>query len=173
MKHNHISKPGYTTLQTVGLTILRVMIGWHFLYEGLIKFSTPGWSAKSYLLASVGPFSPLFKSLAASETMLQITDVMNMWGLVLIGLGLFLGFCSRISAFSGLLLLTFYYLSYPPFADFAMTGFVDGNYWIVNRNLIEMGALFVLMIFPSGHLTGLDRLLCFRKRNHGKEPVQN
>jgi len=167
MKQDSISKPSYTMIQTVGLTILRVMIGWHFLYEGLIKLSTPAWSAKSYLLASVGPFSPLFKSLAASETMLQISDLLNMWGLILIGLGLFLGLCTRISAFSGLLLLAFYYLSYPPFADFALTGFVEGNYWVVNRNLIEMGALFVLLIFPSGHLTGLDRLLYSRKNVYG------
>lgn len=163
---NRISKPSYTNIQTIGLTILRVMIGWHFLYEGLIKLSTPGWSAKSYLLASVGPFSPLFKSLAASETLLQITDMTNMWGLIVIGLGLFLGLCTRISAFSGLILLAFYYLSYPPFADFAVIGYVDGNYWIVNRNLIEMSALFVLIIFPSGHLTGFDRFFCRSRKDH-------
>jgi len=157
MKQNNISKQIYTTLQIVGLTILRVLIGWHFLYEGLIKLSTPGWSAKSYLEASVGPFSSIFKAMAASETMLQITDILNVWGLILIGLGLFVGFCTRISAFSGLLLLAFYYLSYPPFADYAVSGYVDGNYWIVNRNLIEMAALFVLMIFPSGQFTGFDR----------------
>lgn len=164
MKQNNISKQSYTTLQIVGLTILRVLIGWHFLYEGLIKLSTPGWSAKSYLEASVGPLSSMFKALAASETMLQITDILNVWGLILIGLGLFVGFCTRISAFSGILLLAFYYLSYPPFADFAVTGYVDGNYWIVNRNLIEMAALFVLIIFPSGRFTGLDRLICRHKK---------
>jgi len=165
MKQNSISKQGYTTLQTVGLTILRVMIGWHFLYEGLIKLSTPGWSGKSYLEASVGPFSSMFKALAASDSLLQVADILNVWGLILIGLGLFLGICTRISAFSGLFLLAFYYLSYPPFADFAVTGYVDGNYWIVNRNLIEMGALFVLMIFPSGHMTGLDRFFCRSRKD--------
>lgn len=159
MKQNKISNPSYTTLQTVGLTILRVMIGWHFLYEGLIKLSTPGWTAKSYLLASVGPFSPLFKSMAASETILQITDILNVWGLILIGLCLFLGLFTKISALLGLLLLALYYLSYPPFADFDVTGYVDGNYWIVNRNLIEMGALFILVLFPSSHITGMDRIV--------------
>lgn len=165
MKQNKISNSEYTTLQTVGLTILRVMIGWHFLYEGLVKLCTPGWSAKSYLEASVGPFSSMFKALAASETLLQITDVLNMWGLVLIGIGLFLGLCTRISAFSGMLLLALYYFSYPPFAEFESIGYVDGNYWIVNRNLIEMAALFVIMIFPTGHLTGLDRFLCRSKND--------
>lgn len=164
MKQNIISKQNYSTTQIVGLTILRVLIGWHFLYEGLIKLYTPGWSAKSYLEASVGPLSSMFKALAASETMLQITDILNVWGLILIGLGLFVGFCTRISAFSGILLLAFYYLSYPPFADFAVTGYVDGNYWIVNRNLIEMAALFVLMIFPSGQFTGFDRFFYRRKK---------
>lgn len=159
MKHNTKVKSGYTNGQVVALTILRVLIGWHFLYEGLVKIYTPGWTAKSYLLASVGPFSSIFKALAESTSMLQIADFLNVWGLILIGLSLFVGLFSRLSNWFGIALLTFYYLSYPPFADLATSGYVEGNYWIVNRNLIEMAALFVLVMFPSSHITGLDRFI--------------
>ena len=53
-------KNSYLGLQLFGLTLLRVLIGWHFLYEGLVKFYTPGWTAKHYLSASVGPFPMVF-----------------------------------------------------------------------------------------------------------------
>ena len=56
----------YSTGQLWALTLLRVLIGWHFLYEGLIKFYTPGWTAKAYLQNTTGPFAPLFKSMTES-----------------------------------------------------------------------------------------------------------
>ncbi|MGI6074525.1 MAG: DoxX family protein [Fermentimonas sp.] len=170
MKHNNINNSNITTIQITGLTILRVMIGWHFLYEGLIKLFTPGWSAKSYLLASTGPLSSFFKSLAESEILMQITDLLNVWGLILIGICLFLGLFTKFSSYIAMVLLALYYISYPPFADFSISGYVDGNYWIVNRNLIEMGALFVLAIFPSGKITGLDRFLI--KKNIKRDSLQ-
>lgn len=164
MKQNKVLNQEYTALQTVGLTILRVLIGWHFLYEGLVKILTPGWTAKSYLLASTGPLSPVFKALAESASILQVTDFLNMWGLVLIGLSLFVGLLSKLSSWFGIVLLAFYYLSYPPFASLEISGYVEGNYWIVNRNLIEMAALFVLVAFPSSHITGLDRFIFCKQR---------
>lgn len=107
----------YSTGQLWALTLLRVLIGWHFLYEGLIKFYTPGWTAKAYLQNTTGPFAPLFKSMTESETVLRCVDLMNEWGLILLGLGLFLGICSRYCKIFGIVLLLFYYLAYPPFAS--------------------------------------------------------
>jgi len=37
-------------LQMATVVALRVLIGWHFLYEGLSKLTTPGWSAKRWLV---------------------------------------------------------------------------------------------------------------------------
>jgi len=34
------------------LTVLRILIGWHFLYEGIAKLLSPAWTAKYYLLGS-------------------------------------------------------------------------------------------------------------------------
>lgn len=152
----------YSNCQIFGLTVLRVLIGWHFLYEGLIKIYTPGWTSKSYLLSSVGPFSSVFKEIALSPAILPIVDILNEWGLVLIGLSLFIGFLSKPSKILGMILLLFYYLSYPPIAGLTNNGYVEGSYWIVNKNLIEMAALFVLLMFPSSHITGIDRFI-FKK----------
>lgn len=154
-----ISPINYSGWQVFALTSLRVLIGWHFLYEGLVKLYTPGWSAKAYLLGSVGPLSSLFRYMAGSETILQTVNILNEWGLVIIGFGLFVGLFSKICKISAMILLFLYYMAYPPFAGLNIDAYVEGSYWIVNKNLIEIGALFVLYGFPSSRITGLDRLL--------------
>lgn len=170
MKNNTIQS-GYSNWQICALTILRVLIGWHFLYEGLVKVYTPGWTAKNYLLNSVGPFSSFFKSIAQSSQTLNIADTLNEWGLILIGVSLFIGLFSKLSSFFGIALLAFYYLSYPPLAELGIENYVEGNYWIVNRNLIEMAALLVLIVFPSSNITGIDRFIFKQKKKRsGAEP---
>ena len=162
MKKDSISQY-YSDLQIFSLTLLRVLIGWHFLYEGLTKlFSNPAWTAKSYLLGSVGPFAGLFHAMGANPTMMNIIDPVNMWGLILIGISLFTGFFARPFKLLGIVLLLLYYFAYPPFSTVVINSPVEGNYWIVNKNLIEIAALFVLYMFPTSQITGIDRY--FRKK---------
>jgi thiosulfate dehydrogenase [quinone] large subunit len=157
MKKDSISQY-YSSLQLFSLTLLRVLIGWHFLYEGFTKlFSSPAWTAKSYLLGSVGPFAPAFKAMASNPGVLHVIDKLNIWGLILIGLSLFVGLFSRPFKICGIVLLLLYYIAYPPFATLVINTPVEGNYWIVNKNLIEIAALFVLFLFPTSHITGIDR----------------
>lgn len=163
MKKDIETKVDYSDGQIFALTFLRILIGWHLLYEGLIKLYTPGWTAKGYLLGSVGPFSPLFKGMAKYGATLNVIDFLNEWGLVLIGLSLFIGLLSKPCKILGILLLSLYYLAYPPFASLGINTHVEGSYWIVNKNLIEMAALFVLYHFPSSQITGIDKFI-FRKR---------
>lgn len=163
MKQNTETKLVYSTWQITGLTLLRVLIGWHFLYEGLIKVYTPEWTAKEYLLGAVGPFASLFKGMANSATILSFIDFANEWGLVLIGLSLFVGVLTRPFIIFAMGFLVTYYLSYPPFSGINLTEYVEGNYWIVNKNLIEMAALFVLFVFPTSHITGLDHFIFSKK----------
>jgi thiosulfate dehydrogenase (quinone) large subunit len=165
MKKDSISQ-SYSGLQTFSLTLLRVLIGWHFLYEGLTKLlSSPAWTAKTYLLGSVGPFAPTYKAMASHPGLLHIIDNLNIWGLILIVLSLFIGLFSKPFKICGIVLLLLYYCAYPPFSTLVVNTPVEGNYWIVNKNLIEMAALFVLFLFPTSQITGLDRFLKFRKAN--------
>lgn len=157
--NNKTALTNYSNRQIFGLTLLRVLIGWHFLYEGLIKIYTPGWSAVPYLAGALGPFAPLFKNMAQNENVLPVVDILNAWGLVLIGLCLFTGFLTKPAKLLGIVLLLLYYLAYPPFVGLGVNTYAEGNYWVVNKNLIEMAALFVLFLFPSSHITGIDRLL--------------
>ena len=157
MKKDPISL-SYSNLQIFSLTFLRVLVGWHFLYEGLTKlFSNPAWTAKTYLLGAVGPFAHVFKAMASNAVLLNVIDYLNIWGLILIGLSLFIGLFSRPFKICGIALLLLYYVAYPPFSALAVNTPVEGNYWIVNKNLIEMAALFVLYMFPTSQITGIDR----------------
>jgi thiosulfate dehydrogenase [quinone] large subunit len=72
---------------------------------------------------------------------------------------LFVGLLSRPGKILGIILLSLYYLAYPPFSGLGENIHVEGSYWIVNKNLIEMAALFVLYLFPTSKITGLDRYI--------------
>ena len=115
---NDFTTASWSGLQIFSLTLLRVLIGWHFLYEGLTKlFSTPVWTAKTYLLGSVGPFASVFQAIASHHGLLQVIDQLNIWGLILIGLSLFIGLFSRPFKLFGIVLLLLYYFAYTPFSS--------------------------------------------------------
>ena len=145
--------------QPYGLVVLRVLIGWHILYEGVSKLINPYWSSAAYLLDSKWIFSGLAKTIVSNPTLLTISDYVNMWGLTLVGLCLLLGVFSRQAALSGMVFISLYYFFAPPFLGLEYSRPGEGSYIIVNKNLIEACALFVLYHFPTSHLIGLDRIL--------------
>lgn len=149
----------YTNHQLFWLVALRVTIGWHFLYEGLAKLTNPNWSSVGFLLDSEGHLSGFFLSLASNPDLLYWADLLNIWGLIAIGVGLILGLFSRIAIASGILLLTMYYFSHPPFVGLSYAMPTEGSYLIVNKVLIEMMAMIVLLLFPSSRRIGIDRLI--------------
>lgn len=130
------------------ITLFRVAIGWHFLYEGISKLLVPNWSAAGYLANATGPFAGFYQWMAASEGLMKIIDPLNMAALVLIGLGLFLGLFIRLSSISGVILLMLYYFAYPPFGG-DLFGSAEGNLYIVNKNLIETLALLVIFLIKE------------------------
>lgn len=149
----------YTTNQLIFLVALRIAIGWHFLYEGAVKLFSPSWSSKAFLLDSKGFLAGLFSWMANNSTLLQIVDVINEWGLTLIGGALILGLFNRIATISGVLLLALYYLSHPAWIGFEYLFPSEGNYFLVNKNIIEIVALLVLYYFPSSQIVGLERIV--------------
>jgi len=149
----------YSESQLIGLVILRILIGWHFLYEGISKLVNPYWSSAAYLLDSKWIFSSLAERIVANPTLLEFTDSVNMWGLTIVGLSLLLGFMSRYGAIAGLVFILLYYIFAPPFIGLEYSKPGEGSYIIVNKNLIEACALYVLFLFPTSQLIGLDRLI--------------
>lgn len=152
--------------QVVTLVVLRVLIGWHFLYEGLSKLTSDGWSASGYLLQSRGPLEGFFKWMATTPEVLDWVNFLNMWGLTAIGLGLILGCFTRVASGAGILVIVLFYLCNPPFVGYFYSIPTEGSYLVVNKNLVEAAALAVILVSDSGRVAGLDRIIhgLFRKR---------
>lgn len=153
------------------LTGLRILVGWHFLYEGIAKLFTPGWSAKMYLMGSQWIFSDLFHGMAASPGTMKVVDFLNIWGLILIGLSLFAGLLVRWSSIAGAVLLLFYYVAYPPIPGHTFGAVAEGSYLWVNKTLVELFILLVFIVLPVEMFYGADRLIKRWKEEKARTPI--
>ena len=140
----------YSRFQLATLVALRMLIGWHFLYEGIAKLLNPYWTSAGYLQASQGPFADWFVGLAANPTTLGVVDMLNKWGLVIIGAALVVGAGARLASLLGAVLLFLYFIANPPLLGLESTIPTEGSYLLVNKVLIEMAALLVLFAVAAG-----------------------
>lgn len=143
----------------IALTLLRVFVGWHFLYEGIAKLTAASWSSVGYLRQARGPFADQFRWLATQPDMLANADRIVMWGLTLVGALLMLGLFTRLASLAGIGLILLFYLANPPFIGYFYALPSEGSYLIVNKNLVEVFALLVIFMTRSGHFAGLDRIV--------------
>ena len=64
------------------IVVLRLAIGWQFLYEGLWKYETldkpASWSAEGYLKAAQGPFRKMFRDMTGDPDDLSWVDLPQM-----------------------------------------------------------------------------------------------
>jgi thiosulfate dehydrogenase [quinone] large subunit len=148
-----------TRAQVWAIVLLRVLIGWHFLYEGIAKLSLPSWSAAGFLTQARGPFASFFHGLAGNPGALANVNLMTMWGLVAIGLGLIVGCLTRTAAVSGILLILLIYFCNPPFVGYFYSIPTEGSYIVVNKNLVEAAGLLVIALTNTGQVAGLDRFI--------------
>jgi len=153
------------------LTGLRILVGWHFLYEGISKLLTPGWSAKIYLMGSNWIFSDLFHRMADSPAIMKAVDFLNIWGLILIGLSLFIGLLVRWSSIAGAILLLFYFVAYPPIPGYTFGSVAEGSYMWVNKTLIEFVILLIFTALPADYFFGADRLIKRWKEEKPHPPI--
>ena len=70
----------------------------------------------------------------------------------------------RPAAFAGAILLVLYYIAAPPLPGLTYGIPMEGSYLIVNKILVELGAILVVIGFPTAHQVGLDRLI-YQTRN--------
>lgn len=143
----------------IAITVLRVFVGWHFLYEGLTKLTAASWTSAGYLKQARGPFAEMFRGLAANPNMLANADLVTMWGLTIVGACLILGLFTRLASLAGIGFVLLFYLATPPFIGYFYSIPSEGSYLIVNKNLVEIAALGVIFATRSGLFAGLDRIL--------------
>jgi uncharacterized membrane protein YphA (DoxX/SURF4 family) len=151
------------------ITVLRIAVGWHFLYEGCAKLFADAWSAEAYLNNTHGFMSSLYHYMASSPTLILIVDWMNIVGLLLIGVALLLGVCRRWAALGGALLLIMYYFAYPPFG-ISLLGHTDGSAYIVDKLLIEALILISLFFIPERGY-GIDNLIAALRKTTAAKPA--
>jgi thiosulfate dehydrogenase [quinone] large subunit len=149
----------YNRPQLFALVTLRVLIGWYFLYEGLSKLLVSGWTSFAYLNDSAGIFKPFFLWIAENSTLMHWVDIINIYGLILVGLSFILGAYVKLSSYGAIVLLSLYYLSHPPLIETSYLLRAEGSALWVDKNLVMLGAIVVLMLFPNSKRIGLDRFL--------------
>ncbi|MDL2221371.1 DoxX family membrane protein [Parabacteroides sp. OttesenSCG-928-N08] len=153
------NKNNYSKAQLFWLMTLRLFIGWHFMYEGMVKILNPHWTSLPYLLDSKGPAASFFIKLTQHADLMYWINILNEYALLFVGLGVTLGLLYRLSSLGGILLLIMYTLSHPSFigAEYMMP--FEGTYLWIDKNLVEMAGLALLCVFPTSRIYGFDRWL--------------
>ncbi|MFZ3020104.1 MAG: DoxX family membrane protein [Minisyncoccia bacterium] len=123
------------------LFLLRLSLGFYFLYAGFSKIIDPTWSAVGYLNGAQGFLKPLYNYFAGANV-LPIINVLNEWGLALIGLALILGLATRFASFCGIILMALYYLalSFP---------YPDAHSLVVDQHIIFITIFLVIIALRS------------------------
>jgi len=161
--------------QQTGLVVLRMLVGWHFLYEGYVKLLNPAWSrdghplaawsSAGYLKSASGPFADLFHRLGAAPWVGNL-DIGIAIVLLAIGISLMLGLFTQVGCVGAITMLAIFYVSAMPLG--LPEPHAEGTYVLVNKNLIELAAAAVIFTFRTGHIAGLD---AWRIRPSAYRPV--
>ena len=149
----------FSKWQSAVLVVLRFLIGWHLLYEGIYKLIHPEWSSIAFLAESKWIFSGIADWIVSNQGVLGTVDFLNTWGLIAIGTGLLLGLLVRPAALAGTLLLALYYFFNPPFIGAEIMVPMEGNYLVVNKTLIEAVTLLLIAVSPAARRYGLDMII--------------
>ena len=138
------------TLDRYVIFILRILVGWLFLYAGSWQI-LENYSAGGFLNHVVTFHS--FFALFATPAMLPYTDFLMKWGHLLIGLSLVSGLMVRVSGPFGILLMITYHFAHMdwPFIENHLSLFVD-------YHLVYAVVIVFLIAHRAGHICGLDGL---------------
>lgn len=135
--------------------LLRVSLGWLMFYAGVTKILNPKWTAKDYLLEA--KTFPEFYRLLSEDNIIAVINVLNEWGLILIGVSLILGLFIRISAIFGVALMMLYYF---PILQFPYAGKTS---YIVDEHIIYSLVFLTLFAIEAGKYWGLDTYRIVKK----------
>jgi thiosulfate dehydrogenase [quinone] large subunit len=137
------------------IAAIRVALGGVFLYAGITKIMNPEWSAAGYI-EGAKTFSQFYQMLLSPDV-LSIVNILNSWGLTLIGVSLIIGLFVRYSALLGALMMLLYFF---PELDFPMVG---EHSFLVDEHIVYALVLIFLSVVSAGRYFGLDQRF-FRRR---------
>lgn len=136
-----------TNSQKITLFLLRVSLGWMFLYSGLSKVLAPSWSAEGYI-KNAKTFVSFYQWLT-DPNILPIINFLNEWGQTALGIALILGIFVRISSILGALMMFLYYF---PILEFP---YVGTHSFLVDEHIIYAFTLIYLSAVRAGRAYGL------------------
>lgn len=131
----------------IWLAVARIALGWFFFYAGLVKILDANWSAAGFLNGAK-TFHGLYAWFAAPNV-IGIVNILNEWGLLLLGTSLILGLFVRWSTIPGVVLMLLYYFANNAF-PFVSNGF------IVDDHIIFIALLMLFFVTHDGYYFGLD-----------------
>ena len=136
----------HATHKILGLT--RIAMGTLFFYAGITKILNPEWTAKGYL-EGAQTLTGLYQWMA-QPGILPYIDVLNKWGLTLIGIALLLGIGSRTASIFGAIMMLLYYF---PELNFP---YVGEHSFLVDEHIIYALVLLTLYSTNAGSYLGFQ-----------------
>jgi len=130
----------------ISLFILRLIMGLLMFNAGVAKLLDPNWTAAGYLQASTGPFAEIFKAMAGN----YLVDILNMYGLTLVGIALILGIVVRFASFWAIVMMILYYFSW--FKQ-------NTAYGLIDEHIVYSFVFIVFISIGIGRYIGLDKYL--------------
>ena len=129
--------------------LLRLSIGWIFIWTGFDKLITD-FSAGGFLVnASTGPLKDLFVNMGQSQVALDVVDPLVVYGQILIGFSLILGVFTRFGLLMGAIQMFLFYIVqlWPPFNPF------------MDELIVYILLMALLGALGAGRILGLDALI--------------
>jgi thiosulfate dehydrogenase [quinone] large subunit len=156
-----------TRVRERGIAILRIVIGWVFLFAGtekflnldggdpfnaggFLKFGTAGsWPGVELAQGqSINPTHDFWAGLAGNPGLMNVINFLVVFGEIAIGAALILGLFTRFASAMGTLMLLFFY--------FAAWDFELG---IVNEQLVYAILTASMGVMAAGKVFGLDAII--------------
>ncbi len=145
---------------TIAATVLRLLLGWFMLIDGIQILMIPNWSAASFLTGA--KTFPQFYAWFAMASNSWWVDPLNSWGITLIGVALLLGIAIRPAAWAGAAMMILYYFPHYVFPT------VPHGY-IVEEHIIDAAVFVLVAVLPAAQTFGLAAYI--RKSPLGRIPI--
>jgi thiosulfate dehydrogenase [quinone] large subunit len=145
-------------LAKFSIIILRLVVGWFFLYEGILTIMDQDWSLGPFIKNSK-VFTEFYAILLEPSILPYISYVAKGF-FIIVGLCLMLGIFVRTASFIGILLM---FLFYFPLLDFPYVRDQSGSYYLVNQHLLIIAVLIFLFAVRAGEYFGLGTMFRFSR----------
>ena len=146
----------------VAATVLRLLLGWYMLVDGLKILASPTMHQNIVGFLMSAKTFPAFYAWFALPANSWWVDPLNSWGIVLIGLALLTGVGVRFASWAGVLMMMLYY-----FPHYAFPIVTYG--YIVEEHFIYAGVFALVAVWPAAQSFGLAKYL--RRTSLGKVPL--